>query len=227
MADRKKGYGQFCPVAKAAEVVAARWTPLVLRELIAGSRRFSEIQRGVPLMSPSLLSARLKELEDAGVIRSEGRGRGKGYVLTDAGRELEPIIEALGVWGQRWVWTRVDRDDLDPSLLMWDVRRRVRPEAMPVARAVIEFHIRGVPGARRRWWLIIGDGEPDLCLTWPGYDTDLTVTATIRVLVDVWMGARDVREAIRSGDVALEGSRELAKSFPEWFGLSSLAAAGR
>lgn len=227
MADRKKGYGQFCPVAKAAEVVAARWTPLVLRELIAGSRRFSEIQRGVPLMSPSLLSARLKELEDAGVIRSEGRGRGKGYDLTEAGRELEPIIEALGVWGQRWVRTRVDRDDLDPSLLMWDVRRRVRPEEMPIERAVIEFHIRGVSSARRRWWLLIGEGEPDLCLTWPGHDTDLTVTAGIRALVDVWMGARDVREAIRSGDLTLEGSRALAKSFPEWFGLSSLAAAAR
>lgn len=220
----KKGYGQFCPVAKASEVVAERWTPLVLRELIAGSRRFSEIQKGVPLMSPSLLSARLKELEVAGIVSRRAAGRTSEYELTEAGDELRPIIEALGVWGQRWVKKRVRKDDLDPALLMWDVRRRIRYDELAVERAVVEFDIGGVPANKRRWWLIVADRAADVCLTWPGFEVDLTVSAPIRTLVAVWMGEQDLRVATRTGALKLSGDRDLMRSFPRWFGLSVFAS---
>ena len=129
------GYGQFCPIAKAAQVLAERWTPLVLRELICGSTRFNDLRRGVPLMSSSLLSQRLKFLEQEGVIerRQAASGRGFEYHLTDAGRELEPLIMMMGEWGARWVRSRLEPEDLDVTLLMWDMHRTVRPEHFPGA----------------------------------------------------------------------------------------------
>ena len=146
-----KGYGQFCPVAKAAEIVAERWNPLILRELLCGSRRFSDLHRGVPLMSRTLLAGRLEQLENAGIVRSVARPRGRGreYHLTAAGEELRPLIECLGEWGQRWARAQVDRDDLDPGLLMWDIHRRVNLEALPPERVVVRFDFRGVPATMR------------------------------------------------------------------------------
>lgn len=223
--DDPKSYGQFCPVAKAAEVFAERWTPLVLRELVVGSRRFSDLQRGVPLMSPSLLSRRLKELVDAGVVeRRAGRG-GPEYHLTEAGEELGPVIMGLGRWGQRWARSRVTAGDLDPNLLMWDVKRRVDRRRVPVERLVVEFELGGVPREHRRYWLVVSgdDDEVELCMKFPGYEVDLTVRADIRALVDVWMGYQPIREAVRAGRLVLEGPRALVRSFPDWFTLSPFA----
>jgi len=161
-----RGYGQFCPVAKAAEIVAERWTPLVLRELLCGSRRFSDLRRGVPLMSPTLLAQRLEQLEDAGIVRSVPRphGRGREYELTAAGEELRPLIDRLGEWGQRWARARIGRDDLDAGLLMWGIHRRIDVGALPPDRVVVRFDFRGAPATMRcprTWWLLLARSEVD------------------------------------------------------------------
>jgi len=221
---RRRGYGQFCPVAKASEIVAERWTPLILRELVAGTRRFSDIQRGVPLCSPSLLSTRLKELEAVGVVARHTTGRSPEYALTAAGEELRPIIELLGRWGHRHAQKEVHRDDLDPSLLMWDIRRRADASVLPAARrTVVRFDLSGAPAAARRWWLVFDRGDVDLCLTDPGHDADLTVTSTLRVLTEIWTGHRPLRPAIASGLLRLDGDRAAVRSFPRWFRLSMFA----
>ena len=220
---RRKGYGQFCPVAKAAEIVAERWTPLILRELMLGSHRFGELRSGVPLMSPSLLSQRLKELEAAGVVERHPASRGGGfeYHLTAAGRQLRPIIELLGVWGHRHVQHEIRKDDLDPKLLMWDLRRGVDPSVLPGdRRTVVRFDLGGVPSKTSRWWLVFDRGEVDLCLKNPGHEVDLHVHAPIRCLVEAWLGKVPVQQAVRSGAIALEGPRAMVRAFPKWFGVS-------
>lgn len=221
-----KSYGQFCPVAKAAEILAERWTLLVVRELLAGSRRFNELRRGVPLMSPTLLSKRLAELERAGiVVRVPLDGaRGSEYRLTAAGEELRPVVGVLGAWGERWVVHDIGPDDLDPSLLMWDMRRRVVLDALPAPDAVVRFGFHGVASGRRWWWLVADAGEVDLCLTDPGRDVDLTVWADLRSLVLVWIGRRALGDALADGTMVLDGDAELAAGFADWIGLSGLDA---
>jgi DNA-binding HxlR family transcriptional regulator len=227
---KRKGYGQFCPVSKAAEVLAERWTPLVIRELLCGCRRFNEIRRGVPLMSPSLLSQRLKELERAHVIEKQpaASGRGWEYDLTEAGEELRPIIEALGTWGQRWVEDWGDWEEYDPGLLMWDVRRRVDASKFPEDRkCLVEFELIGAPSKSRLWWLVIEGGDVDLCQKHPGYDVDLSVRGHLKAMTEIWLGRVDLASATRAGQVKFEGSPELARSFEEWYLLSITAPAGR
>jgi DNA-binding HxlR family transcriptional regulator len=219
-----RGYGQFCPVAKAAEILTERWTPLVVRELLAGSNRFNDLRRGVPLMSPSLLSSRLKSLERAGVVERHpvDGGRGWEYHLTAAGRELEPIIELLGAWGHRWVTHDLAKEDLDPALLMWDIRRTVKPEELPARdRVVVLFEYWGVPAKRRRWWLVFDRGEVDLCLTPPGHAVDVTVSSHIRTMTEVWLGHQELSRALRSGDLTLQGPAVLTRRFARWIGLSA------
>jgi DNA-binding HxlR family transcriptional regulator len=222
-----KGYGQFCPVAKAAEIVAERWTPLVLRELIAGSHRFNELRRGVPRMSSALLSQRLKELEDAGVIeRRAGEGKNAEYHLSEAGQELRPIIEALGVWGARWTRSRLTSEDYDASLLMWDMRRNIDAERLPGGqRMVIEVNLAGAERQYRRWWLVVDEGEVDLCLRDPGYEVNLCVRADLPALVEIWMGRRAMGEAMRGGKLAFEGPEAVAARFRECLRLSPFARA--
>jgi DNA-binding HxlR family transcriptional regulator len=227
-----KGYGQFCPVAKACEVVAERWTPLVLRELLCGSTRFSQLQRGVPLMSRTLLAQRLRELEGAGVVTStpRARGRGREYRLTSAGEELRPLIETLGAWGQRWATRRLTPDDLDAELLAWDLHRRLNVERLPSRRVVVRFDLRGVPRGqpgRRTWWLVLKQPDVDLCLKDPGYEVDLTVGADLAALTRVWMGSERFGDAVRAGHIELSGPRELVQAFPGWLGLSTFAGVER
>ena len=226
---KRRGYGQFCPVAKASEIVAERWTPLVLRELVMGSRHFNEIRRGVPLMSPTLLSQRLRELEDGGIVARTGTGRKRTYRLTRAGEELGPIIESLGAWGARWTGSRLGKDDYDPSLLMWDIRRNVDVTVLPPRpRLVVRFELSGVARALRRWWLVVDDvKEIDLCLKDPGYDVDVLVTAHVRDLTDVWMGRRSMRDARQAGLVTLDGSRAMVSSVVKSLKLSMFAAVAR
>ncbi len=222
---RKKGYGQFCPVAKAAEIIAERWTPLVLRELLSGSHRFNDLRRGVPLMSTSLLSQRLKELEWAGVVerRKEPDEPGYKYYLTEAGEALRPVIESLGVWGHRFVRSNFEHQDLDAGLLMWDIRRCVRAEHLPDGRVVICFEFPDQPPNKRRWWLLKDRGDIDLCLQDPGYEVDITVSADLRTMTRVWLGDLEITTALRSGALKLDGSTVLRLSFPDWIGLSSFA----
>jgi len=223
-----KGYGQFCPVAKACEVVTERWTPLILRELLLGSRRFNELVQGVPQMSRTLLSQRLQGLEDAGVIRSVPRadGAGKEYQLTQAGRELRPIILQLGYWGQRWARRRLRPEDHDVALLMWDMRRRIERDALPEARVVVRFEFSGVPraqAARRTWWLVLERSGAGVCLRDPGHPVDLVVRADLPATIDVWTGQTSFAEARRRGLWTVEGPRAMAQELPRWLKLSVLA----
>jgi DNA-binding HxlR family transcriptional regulator len=227
-----KGYGQFCPVAKAAEIVAERWTPLVLRELVCGSHRFSHLHRGVPLMSRSLLAQRLAQLEDAGIVRSvpRAKGRGREYFLTPAGEELRPLIETLGEWGQRWARRELAAGDLDPGLLMWDIRRRVNTDRLPDRRVVVRFDFRAVPKSSRspaRYWLVLEPRDVDVCLKDPGFETDLVVDADLAALTKAWLGDVRLADTMRSGLVRVEGSTALVRAFPGWLALSGFAGVER
>ena len=218
-------YGQFCPVAVASEVFAERWTPVILRELVLGSRRFNEIQRGVPRISRALLVKRLRELARHGVITSVGGE----YRLTEAGQELGEVVVQLGKWGQRWT-TPVQRDTLDARVLVWDMRRRIAVERLPERRIVVRFDFRGVPPthkAPRRYWLVMERPDVDLCIIEPGHEVDLFVDADLAALSRVWLGEIPIREAIRDGAVNLNGQRQLVRDFPSWLLLSTLAAVPR
>jgi DNA-binding HxlR family transcriptional regulator len=225
-------YGQFCPVAKAAEIVAERWTPLLLRELLCGSRRFADLHRGMPLMSRALLVQRLQQLEQAGIVQSTPklRGRGREYALTPAGEELRPVIEQLGEWGQRWARSQLRREDLDPGLLMWDIHRRLTVDRLPERRVVVRFDFRGVPRASRcptTWWLILQRPEVDLCLKDPGFEVDLIVHADAAALTRVWMGDVRLTDAMRQDLIRLDGLRIFRRAFPTWLALSSFAPVPR
>lgn len=211
-------YGQFCPVAKTSEILCERWTPLVLRELMCGSSRFGEIQRGVPLMSPALLAKRLRQLASAGVLTRSTDTRPATYALTASGWELYPLIESMGVWGQRWVRSSYGPDELDPSLLMWDIRRMVTPAGLSNRQCVVEFAIRGARPGRAHYWMVVDSDAVDLCMVDPGKDVDLRVEADLRALTEVWMGDRTMAQAIEAQLVAILGSRALAARFARWLG---------
>lgn len=221
-------YGQFCPVSMAAEVVGGRWTLLILREMLCGSTRFNDLRRGVPRMSPSLLSRRLKELEAAGVVApGPGPSGVVEYRLTEAGEALRPVVMAVGTWGQAWVESQVSLRNLDPSLLMWDMRRNLRPEPLPVRRCTIQFLYPELPQARRAWWLVIQRGTVDLCSQDPGFDLDLLVTASLRTMTAIWMGLARVGPEVSAGRMMLEGDPAVARSIQDWLGLSPFAGIER
>jgi DNA-binding HxlR family transcriptional regulator len=218
-------YGQFCPVAMAAEIVCSRWTALVVRELLCGTTRFNDLRRGVPLMSPSLLSKRLKELEEAGVVVTVPTSQPGivEYRLTPAGEDLRSVVMSLGVWGQRWVESSLSLKNLDPSLLMWDMRRRLDPTPLPPRRCTINFLYPDVTAARQSWWLVIDGRTVDLCSTNPGFEIDLYVRASLRSMTAVWMGLSTVRKEIEAGQIELIGDESLARSMQQWLGLSPFA----
>ena len=223
------GYGQFCPVAVACEVFAERWTPLIVRELFAGSRRFSEIRRGMPLISRALLTQRLRHLEDVGVVESRPVGRGREYRLTQAGAEFHGVIEGLGAWGQRWVHGRASAENLDASLLLWNIRRRLAVDRLPDRRIVVRFDFRGVPSGRgpATAWLVVTRKDVDVCLKDPGYGVDLVVAAELGAFTRVWLGDVPFDQAVRARRITLEGPRELVRAFPGWLLLSHYAGVAR
>lgn len=220
-------YKQFCPVAMAAEVLCTRWTVVLLRELVAGSTRFNELRRGVPRMSPALLSKRLSELETAGVVertRLTDPPDVEAYRLTQAGQDLKPVIEAIGMWGQKWVETEPSLENLDPELLMWDMRRNLDTTPVPNQRVVIEFIYPELPESQRRWWLIVEpDRTVDLCHIDPGFDVDLYATVDLRTMTEIWMGLRSVTDAVDRDALLLVGSSELIRSMQTWLGFSPFA----
>ena len=218
-------YGQFCPVAMAAEVFCSRWTALILREFIAGTRRFNDLRRGVPRMSPSLLSKRLGEMREAGVIEEVSSSKGiKEYQLTQAGEELTPIVMALGNWGQHWVESRVSLKNLDPSLLMWDMRRGLDPRPLPKRRCTIAYHFPEIEKAQQRYWLVVEpDGDVDLCSSDPGFDVDLFVSGSLRAMTAIWMGITTVAKEVESGHLDIQGDRNVSATMQQWLGLSPFA----
>lgn len=220
-----QGYGQFCPVAMASEVLCTRWTMLVVRELLAGSMRFNDLRRGVPRMSPALLSNRLRELEQMGVIErgTDAEGANPVYRLTEAGHDLKPVVMSVGVWGQRWVESQLSLKNLDPSLLMWDMRRSLDPTPMPPRQVTIQFLYPELRPAQQRWWLLVEGKDVDLCSVDPGTSVDLYVVADLRTMTAIWMGITTVREAVDSGDMQLSGDPALAQQMQTWLGLSPFA----
>ena len=221
-------YRQFCPVAMASELLCTRWTMVLVRELVAGSTRFNELRRGVPRMSPALLSKRLKDLEAAGVVRRvpvSGEVGVCAYALTAAGRDLAGVVEAVGCWGQRWVSAELSLENLDAALLMWDMRRNLDPEPLPRRRATILFQYPERPAAERRWWLVATPGEPvDLCAVDPGFEVDLYVSTDLRTMTEIWLGLATVADAVDAGRLHLHGARELEEAMPRWLCLSPFAA---
>lgn len=215
----------------ACEVFAERWTPIILRELFAGSHRFNEIHRCMPLISRALLARRLRELEAAGVIVSKraGRGRPGEYHLTPAGREFRAAIDALGTWGQRWT-VRVQPQNLDAGLLMWNMRRRVAVERLPEHKVVLHFNYAGFPATyrgARRFWMILERSGVDLCLSDPGFEVDVFIDADIGAMARVWLGDESFAEAVRAKKIRLTGAAALARQFPQWLLLSPFAAVPR
>ncbi len=213
-----KGYSQFCPVAKGAEIFNERWTPLIIREMMCGSRRFNDLKRGNPMMSPSLLSQRLKFLEQAGVVEKKtGNNESVEYSLTESGRDLGEVVTRLGLWGLRWARSRLTEDDYDPQLLMWDIRRRIDTSAFPPGRVVLSFMFRDMPSNRRAYWLVVENGDVDLCIKFPGFDVDLTFVTTSKTMADIWMGHTTIRKETSNGNLTLEGSRKLKSNIDDWF----------
>lgn len=217
------GYGQFCPVSLASEVLCSRWTTLVVRELLCGSTRFNELRRGVPKMSPALLSKRLKELEQAGIISVERKDKGQTeYRLTEAGDELRPVILGLGSWAHRWMESRLSLRNLDPSLLMWDMRRSLKPEALPAKRCTIQFLYPELP-SKKSWWLVVDAPKADLCNFDPGFELDLRVRSSLRTMTAIWMGMTKVQQEVEAGHLELDGDPAIARSMQHWLGLSYFA----
>lgn len=227
----ERSYNQFCPVAMAAEVLCSRWTVVLLRELLAGSTRFNDLRRGLPRMSPALLSQRLKELEENGIVERRavaGEPLIHEYALTDAGRELEPLVLAFGKWGQRWVPSKLSLDRLDVGLLMWDMRRGLRFDPPPERKLVIQFQYPDAPARERGWWLIVEPGKPvDLCSVDPGHDVDLYVTSPLGTMTAIWMGIETVRQARTDDRLHLTGDPALASTMERWLGLSPFAVVER
>ena len=219
-AGQESVYGQFCPIAMAAELLATRWTLVVLSEMLSGSTRFNEIRRGVPRMSPALLSKRLRTLEEAGVLaRKDGE-----YLLTPSGRDLAPLIHGLGRWALRWVSSDCSLSNLDPRLLMWNMRRNLRADPMPARRVVVQFSYPELPPGESRYWLIVAPYQPvDLCSIEPAGDVDILVTANLRAMTSAWMGMSNFKDEIGAKQIRLDGDPALASTFTQWVGHSGLA----
>jgi DNA-binding HxlR family transcriptional regulator len=219
-------YGQFCPIAKAMELLDERWTLLVVSELLRGSTHFNDLRRGLPKMSPALLSKRLKSLTRAGVVeRIDAEGR-SSYALTPCGQELAGVVGALGAWGIRWIGELGDAD-LDPHLLMWDIRRTISVDAWPRARTVLEFNLFGVDPKAAHWWLVVSEGEPDVCDFNPGYEVAATVETSLLTLTQIWRGDESWSRAMLNGSVTIHGPADARRAVPAWLGQSLAAAVPR
>lgn len=221
-----KTYGQFCPLAQAAQLLCERWTLIIVRELTAGSTRFGELQKGAPLLSPALLSARLKQLRKAGVVVQRGAPGSPTYHLTAAGRALRPIVEAFGIWGHHWVPSALGDDDLDAKLLMWDMRRSVDPAVFPERRVVLQFAYPDAAAGAQHWWLVSEHREIDLCLTDPGYEVDLLIRCPLKTMTEVWTCKCSFDDAVRARRIDVKGDAALARKLQSFLRASALARLG-
>lgn len=223
----QSSYGQYCPVAKAAEIFADRWTPLIVHEFVRGTRHFNALYRGLPGISRSLLSQRLRRLQSTGVIErhATGESRAVEYHLTPGGLELERVIDVLGEWGVRWAFTDPRPDEMDPPLLLWWVRRSINRELLPPGRTIVQFDFRGA--CRHTLWLVMEPSDVSLCLRHPGFDIDLLVTADTAAFYQVWFGWIPMGQALDEGTIQLEGMPALVRAFPRWLKLSHFVPAVR
>ena len=218
-----KSYGQFCPVAKASEIFAERWTPLIIRELLMGSRKFSELEIGLPKIPRSLLTKRLRTLESVGVLerKADGNSKRAGYHLTAAGMDLFGVIRGLGEWGQKWVNHDIGQDEVDPALLVWDMHRRVEVDLLPTDRVVVQMTFSGARTGD--YWLILERPEPSACMQDPGFDVDVFVVADTVAIHKAWMGMASFDEYVEEGLIELFGLTSHVNAFPTWFKFSVFA----
>jgi len=220
-------YGQYCPVARASELLADRWTPLIVRELLAGIHRFNDLDRGLPGISRALLVQRLRRLEEAGIVerRPGTNGGGPAYHLTRAGRQLQRVIDVLGGWGARWAFGDPRPRELDPVVLLWWMRCRVHRERLPDRRVVVQFDFRGARGGH--FWLVLERADVSVCLQHPRFEIDLVVRANLSLFYRVWLGRVPLEEATRRGWVRFDGPPALRREFPRWLAWSPMAPAVR
>lgn len=220
-----RSYSQFCPISKAAEIFCERWTPIILRDLSTGACRFSELQRGAPLMSPTLLSRRLKQLEAEGVVaRQPAReGRGHIYVLTPKGAEFVPLVEALGIWGRRWSRRDLSKGEIDLGLALWALERGVDPSAFGARRTTVELTLPDQPKAKRNWWFVNQNAACELCVDNPGHEIDLYLSASLPDVIHLLRGDVALRRALDGGRLEAHGGRAIRARLGAWLNLSPLA----
>jgi DNA-binding HxlR family transcriptional regulator len=218
------GYGQFCPVARASEIFAERWTPLIIREIMSGHHHFNEILKGLHSVSPSMLGMRLRSLERAGVIEAgpNPSGRGSTYHLSEAGRELAQIVRGLGVWGQQYL--ELQPEHLDGDFLMWALFTHLHEDQLPPRQTVVRFEFRD---EKKRYWLVLRRADPDLCYSDPGFGDDLVIRSDLGCLTRVYLGQLGFAQARRAGIVEIEGPSELVRGVEAWFPISGFAAHAR
>lgn len=216
--DDERSYGQYCPISRALDVVGERWSFLILRDLLLGTTRFNDLARGLPGLSRSLLSKRLRQFERAGILVRQDTE----YLLTDAGRALHAVVLGLGEWGAAWTFDDPRADELDAELLVWWMHTRLDTSSFPAPRAVL--HVR-FTDERRQFWILVEGGRPSVCLADPGFEVDVTVVAGLDALTKVWLGRLPLEDAMRSGAVRFEGPRDLVRRMPDVFLLSPLAPA--
>jgi DNA-binding HxlR family transcriptional regulator len=217
-------YGQYCPVARAAEILGDRWTLLIVRDLVVcGVHRFSDLERGLPGIPRALLAERLRRLQKAGIIerQPEPVGHKSGYELTQAGLELRPIIESMLFWGARWAFGEPDLDELNPTLLLWWMRDRVYTERLPQERVVVEFDFR--EESFGNYWLVMKPQDVSVCLSHPGFEPDMLVSADLGAFYKVWLGYISYSQAVYEGQIEIKALPMLARSFPTWFAWSPAA----
>jgi DNA-binding HxlR family transcriptional regulator len=221
-------YGQFCPIAKATEILGEKWTILIVRELLMGARRFSALQRGLGDISPALLTKRLRALEDDGLVirRRASAERVQEYFLTPAGEALYPVLIGMGEWGLLWARNNALDPDLDATLLQLYLERSVDPAELPGREAVIRFRFSDL-SRQNEFWLLVSDGCVELCIVDPGRDVNVFLNCTVRTMHDVWMGERSYRAAIDAGDLVIEGEPALVRNIRRWLKPSIFAAAPR
>lgn len=215
-------YGQFCPVAKSLEIIGDQWTLLIIRDMLGGVSHFNDLERGLPGISRALLSKRLRELQRSGVVEKRlhaARRQSTEYVLTQAGHELEGVIGALTVWGEAWAFAEPKPEELDPVLLMWWLRGDVRREKLPQARLVVQVDFQ--VDRRASFWLVMTIADVTLCLTDPGYEVDVRVTADLATFYRLWWGQISYSQAIRDNGLVIEGKTRLVREFPDWFNWSA------
>lgn len=214
-----RSYGQYCPISRASEILAERWTMLVVRNLLLGCTTFNDIARGCPGMSRSLLTTRLRDLEAAGVVRTrpkQGR-RGKEYELTDAGRDLWDVVNPLAAWAHKWL--ELQPEHTDPSFVLWAwVHAHLNREALPAKRVVVEFEFPEQPAQYRLFWFLVDNREVELCYVHPGFEVDVRVRARNEAFTRWHVGDREWRDAVKKGDIRVDGPRSLARALPTWNG---------
>ena len=218
-------YYQFCPIAKAAEILCEKWVILILRELMMGSTRFGQLRHGLPKISPSILSKRLKMLEEQGIIlRSKKSGNsGYEYHLTESGEELRSIVLGFGTWGHKRAKNKISSEDLDAGFLLWDMRRRLKVEYFKDKKFVIHIEFSEQSNRDRYWWMVIDNNEIDLCFEDTGHEPDITIITTLETMTNIWLGYEKLETMMRNGQMKIFGSKEHISNVSQWIGKSTFS----